>query len=65
MSGKSRRSYHGVPRVIASTFAKELEAEIGEQNDSVPNTKAQTIEYLRSHRININIRQVYNKSDSI
>lgn len=58
MAGRSRRCYHGVPRVMAETFVPDLSG-ITESINSQPNSLQQTAAYLQTHRININTRQVY------
>ena len=52
MSGQSRRCYHGVPRVVKE---REWSTAVGAGEDD---SMVQVREYLNSHRINVNIRQV-------
>ena len=58
MGGESRKSYHGVPRVIADSFtpAKDIQIDLNKQ---WLNREKQIDSYLSTHRININVRQVY------
>jgi len=48
MSGKSRSFVHGVPRILRDTFAPPM-----------VETEDRVHAYLRTHRININVRQVF------
>ena len=55
MGGRSRRCYHGVPRVVKDKVWHTVAgAEAGEETGAMFRVR----EYLSSHRINVNIRQV-------
>ncbi|KAM3139762.1 hypothetical protein pb186bvf_008220 [Paramecium bursaria] len=58
MSGPSRKSYHGVPRVINNSFKH---GQIYNPSPLIENRNEEyhVLNYLRSNRININTRQVY------
>lgn len=51
MSGESRRCFHAVPRIMNQDAHDENVFPDGEHGF--------TASYLRSHRININVRQVH------
>lgn len=53
MGGRSRYCFHGVPRIIEGTSPHYLDPE------SVPKEFKPHCEYLKTKRININVRQVY------
>ncbi|KZV70655.1 hypothetical protein PENSPDRAFT_651390 [Peniophora sp. CONT] len=58
MSGpRCRRAYHGVPRILEGTLPKHLDEDARcEDEDWAPYAK-----YLRTTRINVNVRQVFPK----
>jgi len=57
MSGPAcRRAYHGVPRILENTLPQYLEVGDGD----IDWTK-ELEEYLRTTRINVNVRQVFPK----
>jgi alkylated DNA repair protein alkB family protein 1 len=51
--GESRGFYHGVPRVVAGTLPPALE-----QAAATPGQR-EVVAWLREHRMNVNVRQVY------
>jgi DNA alkylation damage repair protein AlkB len=51
MAGPSRSYFHGVPRVFASTF--NYDSFHDHNNDG------RLVQYLQTHRININLRQIF------
>lgn len=51
--GASRGFYHGVPRVVAGTLPPALE-----QAAATPGQR-EVVAWLRDHRVNVNVRQVY------
>lgn len=57
MGGKSRRCYHGVPRIIENSIPKHLQCIESKRNSKI-------VEFLQNVRINLNIRQVYNITSS-
>lgn len=66
MSGSCRRAYHGVPRIIEGTLPSYLdEIDKWDAEDQTKATKEDRddwkifAEYLRTTRINVNIRQVF------
>lgn len=60
MGGASRRCYHGVARVLPNSFTvKEHKVKACTQSDEVRVEYEAVQKYLSSHRININVRQVY------
>lgn len=61
MAGESRHCYHGVPAILS----EEVERRITGQTPRIPSHAAhgvtvpqEVVAYLRSHRINMNVRQV-------
>ena len=59
MSGKSRKAYHGVPRVLSKSYKDEnKEIELKMEKEWL-NDHQNVMKYLSSHRLNINVRQVY------
>ena len=61
MSKFSRKCYHGVPRIIQNSFKGEEIKEIGELPKEWKNRPEEVRKYFETHRININVRQVYPK----
>ncbi|PQQ07008.1 alpha-ketoglutarate-dependent dioxygenase alkB [Prunus yedoensis var. nudiflora] len=56
MAGEARECFHGVPRIFTDGENDEivtLERQFSQEDDF------NVLEYIRSSRININIRQVY------
>jgi alkylated DNA repair protein alkB family protein 1 len=51
--GASRGFYHGVPRVLAGTLPAALEQAAATEG------QRDVVAWLRAHRMNINVRQVY------
>ena len=51
--GESRGFYHGVPRIVAGTLPPALE-----QAAATPG-QHEAVAWLREHRMNVNVRQVY------
>lgn len=62
MSGNSRLCYHGVPAIISQDLEKELTNEPCPELETLCETPESStrhiLEYLKEHRINMNIRQV-------
>ncbi|KAL1503069.1 hypothetical protein AB1Y20_011135 [Prymnesium parvum] len=55
--GESRGYYHGVPRIFADSLPAELQAAAKSEEDR------EIIEWLYTHRINVNVRQVNELTD--
>lgn len=60
MGGGSRMGYHAVPRIVADTFRPDAARALGAASEAgVPAPAAPVLlEYLATHRINLNVRQV-------
>ena len=72
MSGPSRVCYHGVPRIIEQSYAEpegkeEMEAVAetvdGQVSEERKNGFKEVLEYFKTHRINVNVRQVWARKD--
>jgi hypothetical protein len=62
MGLESRKCYHGVPRILANTYANKERPEVM-MDEGWINQYENVENYLRTHRININVRQVYPTED--
>ncbi|KAF8902083.1 hypothetical protein CPB84DRAFT_1729251 [Gymnopilus junonius] len=59
MSGPAcRRAYHGIPRILEGSLPRHLRVEALEKEETKEEWKPYE-EYLRTSRININVRQVF------
>ena len=58
MSGESRLCYHGIPLILSNQLEQDLHINTTNQSFSEATGEEMVIDYLRSHRININVRQV-------
>lgn len=63
MAGYARRCYHGVPRVVEGSWKGNGGIEKEGKMEGKPNGRKEVIAYLQTHRVNINIRQVYKKKE--
>ena len=62
MEKEARLSYHGVPRIIENTLPDPL---LTEDNIVSPSNWAPFANYLKTSRINLNIRQVWDPNESM